>query len=241
MQTWIIEGEEKVLVIDSGTPEITGFLNCLENRFEKPIVMFLSHGHIDHIGCLSQFDDCWCSKRDWPMLLKSWDGTVLHKNYEELSCRLHNIDEGDRIDLGGRIIRVFAIKGHTPGSLMLLDERTKILFSGDSVARRILYGLDYWNPLDQYLKTLENLSKIEIRGIASMHDDFLLPTEEPSYIVEEIINRLEGCERIWELPGTTRKFLYMKNDLGEDNINYFEMVLPLERKEEAVSQIQGFL
>src|SRR5690349_25098204 len=41
--------------------------------------------------------------------------------------------DGDRIDLGGRVLTVLHLPGHTPGSIALLEERTGTLYSGDIV------------------------------------------------------------------------------------------------------------
>jgi glyoxylase-like metal-dependent hydrolase (beta-lactamase superfamily II) len=44
------------------------------------------------------------------------------------------LDDGDRVDLGGRrVLTVLHLPGHTPGSITLLEEHTGTLFSGDVV------------------------------------------------------------------------------------------------------------
>lgn len=43
------------------------------------------------------------------------------------------LDDGDRVDLGGRELTVLHLPGHTPGSIALLEERTGTLYSGDVV------------------------------------------------------------------------------------------------------------
>jgi glyoxylase-like metal-dependent hydrolase (beta-lactamase superfamily II) len=41
--------------------------------------------------------------------------------------------DGDRIDLGGRVLTVLHLPGHTPGSIALSEERTGTLYSGDVI------------------------------------------------------------------------------------------------------------
>ena len=43
------------------------------------------------------------------------------------------VHEGDVIDLGDRPLRIIDIPGHTPGSIAIIDEKNRILVSGDSV------------------------------------------------------------------------------------------------------------
>jgi glyoxylase-like metal-dependent hydrolase (beta-lactamase superfamily II) len=40
--------------------------------------------------------------------------------------------DGDRIDLGDRSLTIYAVPGHTPGSLVIFDEATGNRFAGDS-------------------------------------------------------------------------------------------------------------
>src|SRR5690349_16328213 len=41
--------------------------------------------------------------------------------------------DGDRIDVGGRVLTVLHLPGHIPGSIALLEERTGTLYSGDVI------------------------------------------------------------------------------------------------------------
>lgn len=54
--------------------------------------------------------------------------------YRVAPVTLHRmLEDGDRIDLGGRALTVLHLPGHTPGSIALLEERTGALYSGDIV------------------------------------------------------------------------------------------------------------
>ncbi|GAB3842537.1 MBL fold metallo-hydrolase [Dactylosporangium cerinum] len=43
------------------------------------------------------------------------------------------LDDGAKVDLGGRELTVLHLPGHTPGSIALLEERTGTLYSGDII------------------------------------------------------------------------------------------------------------
>ena len=45
--------------------------------------------------------------------------------------RIPVVEEGHVFDLGDRSLRVVHLPGHTPGSIGLIDERARILFTGD--------------------------------------------------------------------------------------------------------------
>lgn len=48
------------------------------------------------------------------------------------------VNNGDKIDLGGRVITVIHTPGHTEGGVCYLDENSGILFSGDTVNNSII-------------------------------------------------------------------------------------------------------
>ena len=50
------------------------------------------------------------------------------------------LDDGDRIDLGGRVLEVMHTPGHSPDSICLLDERNGLLFGGDTINTGPIYA-----------------------------------------------------------------------------------------------------
>ena len=62
-----------------------------------------------------------------------------HPGYDPRAYRLqpvtvtHRLQDGQRIDLGGRVLTVLHLPGHTPGSIALLEELTGVLYSGDVI------------------------------------------------------------------------------------------------------------
>ena len=50
------------------------------------------------------------------------------------------LDDGDEIDLGGRVLRVLHTPGHSPDSICLFEERTGLLFGGDTINTGPIYA-----------------------------------------------------------------------------------------------------
>jgi glyoxylase-like metal-dependent hydrolase (beta-lactamase superfamily II) len=50
------------------------------------------------------------------------------------------LDDGDEIDLGGRVLRVMHTPGHSPDSICLFDERDGLLFGGDTINTGPIYA-----------------------------------------------------------------------------------------------------
>jgi glyoxylase-like metal-dependent hydrolase (beta-lactamase superfamily II) len=50
------------------------------------------------------------------------------------------LDDGDEIDLGGRVLQVMHTPGHSPDSICLFDERNGLLFGGDTINTGPIYA-----------------------------------------------------------------------------------------------------
>lgn len=232
MQTWVIKGGNAVMAIDSPVPELNGFKEFIKNTFQLPIVMVNSHGHIDHIGCNNQFAEVWIAKADWSLLYG--DGISrckLNKPERKLNYRLLDFQEGHVFDLGDRKLIAYHVPGHTLGSMVLYDINSKSLFSGDAVARRILYGLSDWTPLDMYLSALKRLSELDIENIYSMHDSFSLPKDMPERIIRNIEQHLGKSNCKWVSPTDGKEYRRILIGENESDIDYFDFVIPIEKME----------
>ena len=64
---YLVIGTEKAALLDglSGLGDLRGYAESLT---DKPILPLFTHGHVDHIGALYQFDRAWLHPNDWYML-----------------------------------------------------------------------------------------------------------------------------------------------------------------------------
>jgi len=76
------------------------------------------------------------------------------------------LHEGDTFEAGNYTLTAVATPGHTPGHICLYEAKKKILFSGDHVLGDITPNIVAWmdrdDPLDQYIKSLENIKKLDV-------------------------------------------------------------------------------
>jgi glyoxylase-like metal-dependent hydrolase (beta-lactamase superfamily II) len=62
-------------------------------------------------------------------------------SYEIVPSRATTLlDDGDRIDLGGRVLEVMHTPGHSPDSICLFDEHEGLLFGGDTINTGPIYA-----------------------------------------------------------------------------------------------------
>ena len=115
---YLIEGNDKAALIDAGT-NIPKLDKIVAGITQKPVILLLTHGHGDHTGAAGCFDELWMNTADKGML-RDYKGTV------------HHIENGQKFDLGGRILEAFYTPGHTAGSTTFLETGTDTGFSGDA-------------------------------------------------------------------------------------------------------------
>ncbi|MET9878974.1 MBL fold metallo-hydrolase [Actinacidiphila glaucinigra] len=75
----------------------------------------------------------------------------------------------ERIDLGGRVLTVLHVPGHTPGSVALLEERTGVLFSGDAVYDGYLVDDLPESDVAAYRRTAAFLADLDVRVVHPGH------------------------------------------------------------------------
>lgn len=75
------------------------------------------------------------------------------------------LHEGDELDLGDRVLRVAHTPGHTPDCICLLDERSRIIFSGDTIDTGPLYAQFDDSSVDDFAASARRLAGREARQI----------------------------------------------------------------------------
>jgi len=148
--SYLILGRERALLFDTGMG--IGDLKALTSKLTTlPVTVLNSHTHNDHVGDNWQFDTVYSmdtqftrdnskgSKVDAQAeiapgeicgsLPVGFDRSAYATRPWHVTKWLH---DGERINLGARIIEVIATPGHTPDSICLFDRGNGLLFSGDT-------------------------------------------------------------------------------------------------------------
>lgn len=151
---FLLEGDENALLIDTGTGTFS-LTELLSTLTDKPVIVVLTHGHIDHAGGIKQFDTVYLHESDFEMaktiavherqqyadmLIQMSQGIFTQVECKEFTKEpdFVSLKEGQDIDLGNRVIKVYETSGHTEGGLSFLDTKERILFSGDACNPNIL-------------------------------------------------------------------------------------------------------
>lgn len=135
---YLVEGTERALLIDTGMGRESP-LPVLRTLTDKPIDLALTHAHVDHMEHAEAFETIYLHRADaaaWPgrlSLLFRMGQRLFRVPRRRLSAsRFTPIDAATVLDPGGCPIRVLPAPGHTPGSVIYVDDVHRVLFTGDA-------------------------------------------------------------------------------------------------------------
>lgn len=220
VEMYLIEGNEKAILLDTGIG-IGNVKEVVESITDKPIEVYLTHGHVDHAGGIYHFHEAWMSKADIGLLnkhtttefrfdfasaylpeLKEIDDIAEAMVYHDNLC-LHTISPGDVIELGNREIQVVDLKGHTQGTIGFFDEKTKTLFAGDGCNNSTFLFLEESTSVSAYHSMLLSLKKEwmpKVERVIICHAYI----EVPLSVVDDLI---DCCELVLEKKGSGIEFI----------------------------------
>lgn len=155
-------GSDKALLIDSGA-STTNAREIAESLTDLPLSLINTHADRDHVAGNHAFDEVYMSPNE-------------DKNFKRTGGqnKVIPVKEGDVIDLGDRPLKIIDIPGHTPGSIAILDEKNRVLVSGDTIQNSDIFMFGELRNIDDYIRSLEQMSEYEgtYDTIYPMHGTF---------------------------------------------------------------------
>ncbi len=198
--SFLIIGEDFALMFDTGLG-IGNIRNVVDQLTELDVVVLNSHTHYDHIGGNHLFDTIYGLDTDYTrqralgsppdavagFLREGWVWKPYPDGFSKTEYQSHAftidkiVGEGDRIDIGGRVLEILHTPGHAPDSICLIDRENRILFTGDSFYLAPLYTHIPGGNFDDYVATAKRLSGLagEIDRALTSHN---VPVVDASYM-----------------------------------------------------------
>ena len=185
---YLIEGTDRAVLIDTclGVGNLRKFVETLT---DKPITVLLTHGHVDHAMGAPEFDDVYMNHKDIEIYEKmrgveeriGYIKTILGDHAPEIKnedlvpstkMEFKELKDGDCFYLGKVTIEVYALAGHTPGSMVMLVPEERLLILGDACNQAtFLFDQDALTvkKYRQNLLTLQEKLEGRFRGVCLCH------------------------------------------------------------------------
>ena len=189
---YLITGSERALLVDSvnGYEDLKAITKTLT---DLPVIVVNTHGHGDHILGNVYFDEAWLHPADFA-LHDEFFGYAKEEmdKYGLKPCSLKALEIGQIFDLGGVQLEVVDLKGHTAGSIGLLDKAARIIYTGDGLNTHLWMQLDHSLPMATMLETFRALKEKhggDFDHVAHGHAKDLRGREILDWMIQ-------GCEEI---------------------------------------------
>ncbi len=187
--SYLIEGRNKAVLLDTGMG-IGDIKKVIEHLTRLKVFVVNSHTHFDHVGDNHQFDEIAVFDDDFEIDNLERGQTIeelspkrlyrpLPKGFDPKAYKIlpskptHLLKHEELIDLGDRKLKVLHTPGHSPGSICLLDTKSRELFTGDTFyLSSLLANLPESDSL-AYSRTADYLASLapSISVLRPSHDD----------------------------------------------------------------------
>ena len=150
------DATNEAVVIDAGNmseSENAMLRELISSLGIKPVMAVNTHGHFDHTQGVKWLKEEYgvkfaCSSKDKFLIDASSGGVVYGLKCNEVPEIDIDLDANDIVAFGDTQLRVIKTPGHTPGHVVLFNEKERVLFTGDtlfkeSIGRTDLPGGDY--------------------------------------------------------------------------------------------------
>ncbi len=176
---YIVEGKEKAMLIDLGT-RCADLDKVVRKITSKPLFVVVTHFHPDHAGNIAYFDKIYMHEADTPLV------RMMNIPYEG---KIEYIEDGDVFDLGGKKIEVVFTPGHTPGSIVLVDQQAGSCYTGDAFGSgQVWMQLKPHLPITVYAESCRKMEQImdeqNINKIYCGHYPYVKKAYDKTYLTD---------------------------------------------------------
>jgi len=191
---YLIVGAQRALLFDSGMG-IGGVREVTAELTKLPVVVLNSHTHYDHVGGNWQFDTVYGMDTTFTRksarggtevkgeiapgevcggLPEGFDATHYRTRPWKIAEFKH---DGDRIDLGGRVLEIVATPGHTPDAICLWDAANGLLFTGDTYYKGTVWLYRPETDLAAYGASVKRLAALapRVKMVLGAHNVPVMP------------------------------------------------------------------
>jgi len=191
--SYLIEGRNKAVLLDTGMG-IGDIKKVIEQLTRLKVSVVNSHTHFDHIGGNHQFNEIAVFDDDFEIENSKRGRTIeelrgemsqenlykpLPKGFDPKAYKIlpskptHLLKQEESIDLGDRKLKVLHTPGHSPGSICLLDTKSRELFTGDTFYLSSLFAHFPESDFLAYSRTADYLASLapSISVLRPSHDD----------------------------------------------------------------------
>lgn len=219
---YLVEGKNSAALIDTGVG-IGDLKKYVQKLTNKPLIVLITHGHVDHAGGTAQFDEVYMNSSDNELFVEhtalanrqgyvgasnpKWAETLTAANYQpqDNPARFKNLTEGMTFDLGGVHLDIYNLPGHTHGSSAILIRENRALLTGDGANMFTFLFSKEALGLKSYEKSLRRLKRVT----AGKYDKVYCSHGSGDLTIDYLDRLIEDCRIIRAGGGDKVPFNFM--------------------------------
>lgn len=234
----LVVGQTSALLIDTGY----GFEDLsiqVREITDLPLQIVNTHCHLDHAGGNHFFEEVAfvhpyekevyrLYQLDKPghlnFVRKKFENGKIENPFSETfdsedyvqyrPVEFQDLTNGQKFDLGGRTVEAIFLPGHTKGSVVLYDDATKTLISGDSIGGSVWMIFPQSAPLTEYIQSLKWIQEhYDLEKVLYSHE----PNAYPVDLLGAVLKAVENCN-----PETDKPFTHPR--LGYEGYHHKEIL-----------------
>jgi len=197
--SYLLVGTQSAVLFDTGMG-ISDIKKVVTELTKLSIIVLNSHTHNDHVGGNWQFESVYSMDIDFSKtnakgssedakaeiqpgeicgsLPEGFDSKAYVTKPWKIAGYIH---DGQRLDLGGRMLEVIATPGHTPDAIALLDRGNGLLFTGDTYYPAPIWIYRPETDLDAYAASIQRLTDLaaKVKVVLGQHN---VPVAKPEVL-----------------------------------------------------------
>lgn len=177
--SYLVVGRTGALLFDTGLG-MSPIRPVVEALTPLPVRVLNSHTHYDHVGGNAEFGEVLAvespytreNQRGFPH--ENLDSEVVPASFchgapagldtaafqTRAWTATRRVADGDTLDLGGRVIEILHVPGHTPDAIALLDRANRLLWTGDTYYDAPVWLFAPETDLDAYERSIARLAQL---------------------------------------------------------------------------------
>ena len=204
---YLVEGDKMAALLDTGSG-IGSLRTCVCGLTDKPVIVLLTHGHVDHAMGAGEFENVYMNRAD-DYIYKVHSDALFRRDGLALCAPEYGVTEddlipvpdcaafkdlkdGDSFDLGGVHIEIYTCPGHTKGSVIMLIPEERAVLLGDACNYFTFIFDTYSTSITEYEQSLRRLEQ----QLAGKFDTVYLSHGDGNGHKEIIQDVLEVCHDI---------------------------------------------
>ncbi|WNO08843.1 MBL fold metallo-hydrolase [Teredinibacter sp. KSP-S5-2] len=177
VNAYLIVGTKQALLFDSGLG-LGNIRQIIDQLTDKPLLLVNSHWHYDHVASNTDFPFIMAADDEYTRIgqqglnnldliefLKRAYGPYYKDVGPDYHIKPYHVDiylrDKTKINLGSVELEVITAPGHSPDSIVLLDEERKLMYTGDVFYESVLFAHLPESNLKVYNQSAQKLAALQ--------------------------------------------------------------------------------